>query len=560
MATSTTPKEPSKSFEERLEPWLNQAEYIIVLMLVIMAWTAGWVNLLGYESTGDSVIFGRYSLPFFGLIVVYSLGFVFWLWLMISLRALDGFKRVIALFQEHPLAFAFMWVVIAGFIGLMRNGSFWRYDFSEVWVRFALLEVGLLVIALLFSVLVLLAKPFPESHFHTWRKVVLGMLGVLVLAEGALQVMAATNNLPFDNTTGVTVPYGRIYQDEQGLGNSNTNRYGWYYPEFSMGNETRRIILSGDTFVEALQIPTSAHMGLQLEAQLDEQMPSAVMAQGLMGYGTTQFLNPILSTYIWEPLEPDEIVVFFHLVNDFQVYFGDTVDTFDTIPQVQVNSDGQPEIVNQGVWHRLAHVVILGHEPADPLRTIVSNSLLLNLLGGETIGQIFKLDRPKLPLNIEQTTQDQPFGPATFMFQAGGGEQADQSVAVVAAQLTRFVDYMAERDIQVRLVTIPYFPQAFYTAESEPDDWRNLMGEYDLLRPEQALREVAAEHDVPFLGMTQYMQAQGLTPAEIQALYFNEGNGHLTEVGHAYFAQAIYDCFYASNGDIDPTFCTGIES
>jgi len=29
------------------------------------------------------------------------------------------------------------------------------------------------------------------------------------------------------------------------------------------------------------------------------------------------------------------------------------------------------------------------------------------------------------------------------------------------------------------------------------------------------------------------------------ALFFDGGRGHLTEAGHAFFAQAIFDCFYA---------------
>jgi hypothetical protein len=41
------------------------------------------------------------------------------------------------------------------------------------------------------------------------------------------------------------------------------------------------------------------------------------------------------------------------------------------------------------------------------------------------------------------------------------------------------------------------------------------------------------------------MEAQGMSPAAVQDLYFAEGQGHLTPAGHEFVAEAIYECFYA---------------
>jgi hypothetical protein len=532
---------PQKTLEERLQPWIDQAEYLIPLVIGLMAYAAGWVDLLGFESPSNPVVFGRYSLPIFLVIVAYTLGFSVWFWLIGSLRALDRFKRLIAFIQRTPILYVAAWVVFIGLIWSMFN--------IDYWTRLPLLEVAVLIMMVLFTLVVLLAKPFPDSPFQTWRKVALILIGALILLEISLQGLAALKLLPFENTSGVTTPYGRVYQNVEGFGSGNTNRLGWYYPEFRLAPETRRVILSGDTFVGALQIPMEQHMGLRLESLLNEnaETETEVLAQGQVGYGPSTFFNPIMSPYIWEPMQPDEIVVFFHLANDFQI----TDPAIDPRPRFQVGEDGLPVVVDEdfGWWHTLAHIAIAGHDPANPIRTVASNLMTAQLAmdAAENVG--ISLQRPEFPLLMEQRSESQPLGLGSFVFETAGSPEAEQALTLAAAQLRGFEAYMAERDIQVRLVTIPFFPEAFYTTNSGAD-WSEQIEQYDLLRPERYLQAAAAENNVSFLGMGQYLKGSGLTVETIQSLFLQNGVGHFTEAGHNLFAQAVYDCFYNPAGPL----------
>lgn len=74
-------------------------------------------------------------------------------------------------------------------------------------------------------------------------------------------------------------------------------------------------------------------------------------------------------------------------------------------------------------------------------------------------------------------------------------------------------------------------------------------GEADLFLPERELRAHAAEIEIPFLAMGEYMRASGLSTADIQALFMDEGRGYFTAEGHAFFAQAAYECFYEKSLD-----------
>ena len=50
--------------------------------------------------------------------------------------------------------------------------------------------------------------------------------------------------LRVDNVSGITVPYGRIYQQSEGFGDGMTNGYGYYYPGLRRGEGRRRPSLS----------------------------------------------------------------------------------------------------------------------------------------------------------------------------------------------------------------------------------------------------------------------------------------------------------------------------
>lgn len=520
----------SHTLEDRLQPWIDQGEYIIGLVVIVMTWAAGWVDLLAFESF-NPVIFGRYSLSFFGIFVLYTLGFAFWFWLIRSLSALDMMKRGIGFFQRKPI---FLLPVLAVQVLIL-----WSMVAIEWWATFTMLTVNILTIMVVFWVFILLAKPHTDAPFQTWRKVVLSIVGVLVLAEASLQGLAYANALPFDNLTGLTTPYGRIYQSEQGFANGTTNRYGWYAPDFPEANNGQRIILSGDTYLNGIQVAMEDTVGRALETLLkaSRETDPLVMEQGQLGYGAEMFLNPLLSSVIWDSLSPDEIVVVFDLANDFKL---DTQQSADDL-EVDYVRDVTPYVIidDYDTWHINAHKAIHGHDGFNPIWTLESQSLLWNAILYYTGNSL----DPRQALDTANHSDDMPFGDATFLFNPTENEQATNALARAALELSVYNDFMAEKGIEVRLVTLPYFPSSFYDIY-EGSDWEMTIDEYDLLNPERILQETAEAYGIPFLSLGQWMQSEDVDTQTIQSFFFDDGVGYLTEAGHGYLADAIFTCFY----------------
>lgn len=522
------------SVEERLKPWIDQGEYIILLVLGLMAWSAGWVDLLGFQSPQNPIVFGRYSLPIFGVIIAYTLGFGLWFWLIGSLKALARLKRGIAFIQARPWLYALIWL---GFIAVIA--SMFVIDY---WTSLPLLEIGVLVLMAIFTVTILLTTPDPSVPMQGWRKIALLLIGALIAFEVVMQLLAGAGAVPVNNMSGLTTPYGRVYQTSEGRGDGTTNRFGWYYPESRLLDGEKRILLSGDTFVQGVQVPMTAHMGVGLEKLITTAgTPIEVIAQGQLGYGSTMFINPLMYPYIWEPMKPTEIVILFHVANDFQL----SDAALDQRPKYMVNAEGKAVVVDAdfAYWHTMAHRVIAGHDPANPIRTLLSQSMVVQSM----LNWVERLRgqdglSPNWQPFTTKATDGQPFGPASVMFETTQGKAAEEAHTLFTAQLKEFAAFLAEKGVTLRLVTIPYFPAEFYSTMSGTN-WAATLGAYDLLQPERVLRQVAAANGVAFLGMGEYMQANA-TPSDIQALFFDGGKGHLTEAGHAYFAQAMHTCFY----------------
>jgi hypothetical protein len=529
----------NQSLEERLQPWIDRAELLIPLTIVVMAWAAGWVDLLAHESFGGT-IFGRYTPAFFAVFVVYSCGFIFWFWLISSIPALDRLRGLIAFLQNRPLVFA---LVVLGMIAVIIS-----MNVIDEWSTYPLVTGMVLIVMALFFLLVLLIKPAPDTPFHTWRKVVIGVLIGLIAVEALLQGLAAARVLPFSTMSGLTVPYGRIYQTEPFYVDAQTNRYGWYYPDFRLKSGEYRILLSGDTYLSGMQLPKEANMGQRLEAQLaDRETPVEVLVHSHFGFGAVMYLNPLLAASMWKPLSLNEMVVVFQLGSDFE----NNIPEGTQPPTVGLARGVTPYVDdwNFDSWHISAHLTIRGQESPNPLRTIYSNSLLMTAFNQFVLGGKDRIQAP--PLATSSATDDAPFGDATFLFDPAGEARADLAREYAAAQLRVLHDFLAEQGVQVRLVTLPYFPAQFYQTY-QGTDWQTAIGEYDLLFPEQRLQAAAAENGMSFLSIGQWLQEQAVPVETIQSYFFDEGTGYLTEAGHQMMADAIFACFYSETQSDNP--------
>jgi hypothetical protein len=199
--------------------------------------------------------------------------------------------------------------------------------------------------------------------------------------------------------------------------------------------------------------------------------------------------------------------------------------------------------------HSLQHLAIRAYDPLNPIQILKSHLFTAQLLH-RWIGYKYVYKSygdagisPTIPSNLDNVTHAQPFGDATFAFQRPPNDDAQLAFKLASGQLKQFKDQLDSLGIKMKLVTIPYFPQTFFETQNGAA-WSNEIGEYDLLAPEKELGKFARENDIPFLPMGEYMQKDGASIEQIRSLFYDNGKGHFTKEGHAYFAQAVYNCFY----------------
>jgi hypothetical protein len=299
--------------------------------------------------------------------------------------------------------------------------------------------------------------------------------------------------------------------------------------------------------VLGVQVRPEENLGVLLEQHLGgAKANTEVMALGLPGYGPGMYLDLPLYPYHIQPFQPDEVIVLFHLADDFQT----VTAPGSQIPYYILDEDGQTRLHPDdfGFRHRLQHIIIRGYEPVNPVRTVASHLFLLQWLSG--LDERLATDLPTVPVpvrNSQRNNANHPLGAASFVFHPGASAESQQSYQVAISLLAQFKAHLDAEDVQMRLVTIPYFPPEFYT-RYQGAGWDSRLDEYDLFLPEAALQAFAAQNDIPFMPMGAYMQGKGLPVETISTLFFQDGSGHFTPDGHRFFAEAIYTCFYGVEG------------
>jgi hypothetical protein len=525
------------SLEERLEPKLKDAEYLLVLVLAGMLWTAGFVDLFTHSSQ-NNVIFGLYSIPYFFVLILYSFGFVFWGWLIFPANSIDRFKTGLRIIQKNN------WLGLIVFSGF--GALFASMFLVERWVTFPLLEASLAILVILAASVILWSKPDGIAVRTTWRQWTSWLVILFIVIEIVLQGLSMLRVLPVENVSGMFTPYGRVYQNQEGFTNHRTNRLGWYYPDFKLVGDSYRIIFTGDRFLQGIQVLPEQNLGVLVQdliSQEDTRLNSdavEIITLGLPGYGPGLYLDRLLIPYTIQPVQPAEVVVFFHLADDFQT----ASEPGGEIPYYVLNDNGKAALHSEDLElrHDLQHIIIRGYEPINPVRIASTHLFLFNLMDGGLRELLNERQHVPVPVsNTSRVSAEAPFGIANFVYT--DSPESLQAKKIAISQLEDFRQELKELGISMRLVTIPYFPQSFYE-QYQGYDWDTQVGDYDLLAPDQALKAFANQFQIPFLSLGEYFLRSGKSVEEIQTFFYQNGTGRFTPAGHEAVALAVYDCFY----------------
>lgn len=515
------------TLEERIE----KPGYLLLVVIVLLFLIVGFVDVIDHFAD-NPVILGRYDLPHVFIIAAYAVILVAWASLLRHPNNDRWLVRTLDFVQQRSwLALLLLAGIVAVFAVLLIPTS----PLHKRFLFFPALQATVMVTALLAAGLILFYKWGDPDRPQTWRKIVVGMLIFLIIVEIIFQILAMFGLMPSLSTTrdGFS-PYTRVYQADEGLGSGVTNQYGRYAPGFRLFPSQERIAVIGGPMVQALQVDKDQNVGVQLGERLAERSGEdniEVLNVGYPDYGPGMYLSNWMVNVLARDFEPDEVIILFDLGSDFQEVDGPGYDLpyFDYVGQGRVQLDLQNFFTD---LHNAEHVVYRGNEGFQLTRTLGSFYLTPRF-----VAQWLGLS-PDTAAKPHETPRNAAIDRANgFVFD---DETNDEALRIAYAQINMANDQLERGGIATRLVTIPAFTAQFYAQ----DTWNTRFGASDLLLPEEALRASANDYGIPFLGLGTYMAAQGKTPQEVHALYFNHGLGHFTPEGHAFVAQAIYECFY----------------
>ncbi len=514
----------------------RDAGYLLVNALLVALCAACLLDVLTHVTAGGA-LFGVYTLKQSGAALGLLIALALLTRVLVAPAGGNWTRAAVAFVQQRA------WLGVPACLGFLALLG-WMFT-QAWWGNFPLTQVCLFAAAVLVLGLVLVA---PGAGLPRWRKWAIGVVALWLLIEAGLQIAALLGVLPFDNRSGLYTAFGRVYKRGEGVGHGVTNRFGFYDaapPAGAQGARSRGIVLLGDGFVQGLQVPQREHMAAQLRTRLGAS--GRVSANGFPGYGAGLYTDPKLVPYTVLRFNPDEVVVLFHLVNDF-----DMRSQPDGVrPFYDVSAEGRPAVLENDALrlHALQHLIIRAYDPLNPAQTLQSHLFTVQLLR-QKLDPSYEYREygdlgvpPVYPAHLDAIDALQPFGSASPLFAARQTAAAQRAMALAQAQLRTLQTELAALGIKLRVVTIPYFPPQVLDRAEAPG-WSTEADGFDALQPERELQRFASAAGIDLLPMGERMRAQNLTGAQIRALYFRSGAGELTPAGHAFFAQAIADCFY----------------
>jgi hypothetical protein len=378
-----------------------------------------------------------------------------------------------------------------------------------------------------------------------WQVRVL-LIGLSMLfGELLLQAAAWGGVLPGVNTKD-RVPFGRVYWTFEGRGNSLRNRWGWHAPEFNP-QASRRVAVIGDSFVEAVEVGRNENEAAVLQELLRARSADWAVF-GLGDHGTSPAYHLEVLDYAWRHFAPQEAVVLIFLGNDlnesspalnyappegFIYYDLDAAQQLTLLPASAACREQFIRTLEQ--CHRPVWINLPG--------ILASHCMVLQMCRSISDARARSHQLEALKQKDPEAVEWGRMGLSLEPFALAPGRESRHALEVMLAEILRLQQRCSEHKVRLRLATIPFFPQQFYSTQ-HGEHWTLELGKYDFLAPDREIGAFAQAHDISFLSFAEWLRARKTSVDEIRTLYFFNGSGHFTPAGHRLCAQALLETFY----------------
>ena len=289
--------------------------------------------------------------------------------------------------------------------------------------------------------------------------------------------------------------------------------------------DARRVLVLGDSFVEAVQVEAGLTLTAHLESLLHRDgSPTEVINAGVGGFGTAQewlFFREEGHRY-----QPDLVLLVFYLGNDVRnnSHKLDNDARLRTEPYFTVGPDGSPKPVDLSSRRARA-----ADGAGDGLKRILRTSVLYNVF--ET-GVLEKFG------SDPDAEEGYAWSKNERVFQARYSKDWEEAWETTEALLAALAREVQARNARLVLIAAPSDLQV------RPADWERLLREnnlppkdFDLEKPNRLLAEIGRRLGVPVVDLLPELRRA--EPDSRDGLFFRQ-NRHWTPEGHAVAARIIH--------------------
>ncbi len=380
----------------------------------------------------------------------------------------------------------------------------------------------------------------------SWRVKVMsvgfGFLVALVILEPSLRILGIgyPNLYEPDPYCGSRLRKGTSgVWTKEGYGNISINCLGFRGPEIdAKGSKVFRIVVVGDSFIEALQVDQAETFCVQLQNLLNKKSDAMsrtyeVINCGVSGYGTAQeFL--LLQNYLI-PLNPDAVLLAFFPENDVRnnnrALEGDLARPYFTLAE-------SGDLVSDNSF-RTSRLWTVCNTPYERIKaSIVNRSRILQ------VAQEAYRSRTVQPKSTSDVESSLIAGVNESRYVYRRSESVDPEENAAWAVTERLIVAFAEECRSHRTSVYLFNVSSSIQAWPDPALRKRVAlacGIDDFFESEQWLREVCEKADVPFFPLASAMQAEAERQGEFYHGFRNstEGAGHWNQQGNVVAARLV---------------------
>jgi|GEM_PF-1165624 len=297
-----------------------------ITILGVLSLTAPLYRLFTYTSAGYNVG-GGYSYRYFTKLILYMMGIGLYASISVLLRRRPS--KILVYLEKHLKVSETWWITLYGIGSLIlieyllfhQFNAFLGTDRSDrVWSSTLILG-GFCQLGIFFTLLSYkhIAQTGPFLSFTS-------IVGFFIIAETFLRFVGIGYVLPVDiyaykkrTPNAEWIYLGQLFRKKEFKTKVKFNSLGFHDKEytFEKPSETFRILILGDSYVEALQVPLRYSFHKQLEEKLNSAFPDKrfqVIALGQSGNGQVKEYEVLAQ--LGYKFRPDLVIVEFLASND----------------------------------------------------------------------------------------------------------------------------------------------------------------------------------------------------------------------------------------------------